>query len=152
MAVAQTLRVYPPAWIGSRYSITEFEFVGVHVSRGAYVHYSSWASHRLPEVFPDPDAFIPERFTPEARAKLPRGAYVPFGGGTRTCIGMRFGEIETRTVATLLPQRFRLELMPGDKMTVRQMPTLGPRDGLDMVVRDRGVATAFNSPMLGSNA
>jgi cytochrome P450 len=65
---------------------------------------------------------------------------------------MRFGEIETRTVATLLPQRFRLELMPGDKMTVRQMPTLGPRDGLDMVVRDRGVATAFNSPMLGSNA
>ncbi len=92
MAVAQTLRVYPPAWIGSRYSITEFEFAGVHVPRGAYVHYSSWASHRLPEVFPDPDAFIPERFTPEARAKLPRGAYVPFGGGTRTCIGMRFGD------------------------------------------------------------
>src|SRR5207302_2909954 len=84
MAVAETLRLYPPAWIGSRYSVSEFEFGGVHVPAGAYVHYSSWASHRLPEVFPEPDAFIPGRFTPEARARLPRGAYVPFGGGTRT--------------------------------------------------------------------
>jgi cytochrome P450 len=142
MAVAETLRLYPPAWIGSRYSVREFEFAGVHVPAGAYVHYSSWASHRLPEVFPDPDAFIPDRFAPEARAKLPRGAYVPFGGGTRTCIGMRFGEIETRTVATLVLRRFRLDLVPGDKMTVRQMPTLGPRGGLDMVVRDRRGAGA----------
>jgi cytochrome P450 len=140
MAVAETLRLYPPAWIGSRYSVREFEFAGVHVPAGAYVHYSSWASHRLPEVFPEPDAFIPDRFAPEARAKLPRGAYVPFGGGTRTCIGMRFGEIETRTVATLILRRCRLDLIPGDKMTVRQMPTLGPRGGLDMVVRDRSGA------------
>jgi cytochrome P450 len=71
---------------------------------------------------------------------------------------MRFGEIETRTVATLILRRFRLDLIPGDKMTVRQMPTLGPRGGLDMVVRDRVVAATkarqprSNPPMLGSKA
>ena len=53
----------------------------LHGARGAYVNYCSWASHRLPEVFPEPEAFIPERFTRERKAALPRGAYVPFGGG-----------------------------------------------------------------------
>ena len=83
---------------------------------------------------------MPERFAPERKAALPKGAYVPFGGGSRTCIGMRFGQMEIRAIATLLLQRFRLELLPGRTMTVRQMPTLSPRGGLDMVVRERGIA------------
>ena len=52
---------------------------------------------------------------------------------------MRFGEMEIRAVATLLLQRFRLELAPGRTMHVRQMPTLSPDGGLAMVVRERGV-------------
>jgi cytochrome P450 len=143
MALAETLRKYPPAWIGSRWSVRDFEFEGVHVPAGAYVHYSSWASHMIPEVFPDPDAFIPERFTPEARAKLPRGAYVPFGAGSRTCIGMRFGEMEIRTVLTVLLQRFRMELLPGYRMQIRQAPTIGPKGKLDMAVRSRDAAAAM---------
>ena len=46
--------------------------------------YCSWASHRLPDVWEDPEAFVPERFTRERKAQLARGAYVPFGGGSRT--------------------------------------------------------------------
>ena len=61
----------------------------------------------------EPEAFVPERFAPEAKARLPKGAYVPFGGGSRTCIGMRFGQLEIKTIVTLLLQRFRLELVPG---------------------------------------
>ncbi len=107
------------------------------VARGAYVNYCSWASHRLPEVFPEPEAFIPERFTRERKAALPRGAYVPFGGGRRICIGKRFGQIEVKLVATMLLQRLRLDAMPGRTMTVRQMPTLSPRGGLRMRVLPR---------------
>jgi cytochrome P450 len=114
--------------------------VGAPVPAGAYVTYSSWASHRLPDVFDDPEAFLADRFAPERKAALPKGAYVPFGGGSRTCVGMRFGQMEIRAIATLLLQRFRLERRPGATMTVRQMPTLGPRDGLEMVVRERDVA------------
>jgi cytochrome P450 len=141
MALDETLRLYPPAWIGSRRAVRDFEFGGYEVPRGAWVHYCSWASHRLPEVFPEPEAFIPERFTPERKAALPKGAYVPFGAGSRICIGKRFGQTEVLLVASLLLQSFRLELLPGRTMTVRQMPTLSPREPLLMRVRERGVVT-----------
>ena len=141
MVLDETLRLYPPAWIGPRRAIESCELAGVRIPAGAYVNYSSWASHRLPDVFPDPEAFVPERFTAERKAALPKGAYVPFGGGSRTCIGMRFGQLEIRAVVALLLQRFRLELQPGRTMTVRQMPTLSPRGGLEMVVRERGAPT-----------
>jgi cytochrome P450 len=137
MVVDEVLRLYPPAWIGPRRAVREFSFGGYTVPRGAYVNYSSWASHRLPEVFPEPEAFVPERFTRERKAALPRGAYVPFGGGQRICIGKRFGQTEVKLVATMLLQRLRLDALPGRTMTVRQMPTLSPRGGLKMRVGAR---------------
>jgi cytochrome P450 len=137
MVLDEVLRLYPPAWIGPRRAVREFEFGGCTVPAGAYVNYCSWASHRLPEVFPDPEAFIPERFTPERKAALPRGAYVPFGGGSRICIGKRFGQTEVKLVATMLLQRLRLDALPGRTMTVRQMPTLSPKGGLKMRVLPR---------------
>jgi cytochrome P450 len=139
MAIDETLRLYPPAWIGPRRCVEPFEFAGHRIPGGVPVNYCSWASHRLPEVFPEPEAFLPERFAPEAKAGLPKGAYVPFGGGSRTCIGMRFGQMEVRTIATLILQRFRLGLVPGHTMSIRQMPTLSPRGGLPMLVHERGV-------------
>ena len=137
MVLDEVLRLYPPAWIGPRRAVRDFEFGGHSVSRGAYVNYCSWASHRLPEFFPEPEAFVPERFSRERKAALPRGAYVPFGGGRRICIGKRFGQIEVKLVATMLLQRLRLDAMPGRTMTVRQSPTLSPRDGLRMRVLPR---------------
>ncbi|HET7508614.1 MAG TPA: cytochrome P450, partial [Solirubrobacterales bacterium] len=137
MVLDEVLRLYPPAWIGPRRATAEFEFGGYTVPKGAYVNYCSWASHRLPEVFPEPEAFIPERFTRERKAALPRGAYVPFGGGSRICIGKRFGQTEVKLVATKLLQRLRIEALPGRTVTIRQMPTLSPRGGLRMRVLDR---------------
>ena len=137
MVLDEVLRLYPPAWIGPRRAVREFEFNGHTVPEGAYLNYCSWASHRIPEFFPDPEAFIPERFTRERKAALPRGAYVPFGGGKRICIGKRFGQTEVKLVATMLLQRLRLDLLPGRRMTVRQMPTLSPRGGLRMRVLPR---------------
>jgi cytochrome P450 len=137
MVLDEVLRLYPPAWIGPRRAVREFEFGGYTVPREAYVNYCSWASHRIREVFPEPEAFIPERFARERKAALPRGAYVPFGGGQRICIGKRFGQTEVKLVATMLLQRLRLDAMPGRTMTVRQMPTLSPKGGLEMRVLSR---------------
>ncbi len=137
MVLDETLRKYPPAWVGPRRSIEPFEFEGRAVPGRAFVNYCSWASHHLPEVFPDPDHFRPERFTPEARAALPKGAYVPFGGGSRTCIGMRFGQLEVRTIATLILSRFTLSLPADFQLSIRQMPTISPRDGLPTTVHPR---------------
>ena len=130
----ETLRLYPPAWIGPRRSVAPFELQGHTVPGNAFVNYCSWASHRLPDVYPEPDSFRPERFTDEAKAALPRGAYIPFGGGSRTCIGMRFGQLEIRTIATLILSRFSLSLPDDFTLTIRQMPTISPRAGLPVVV------------------
>jgi cytochrome P450 len=138
MVVDETLRMYPPAWIGPRRSVDAFELHGIHVPAGVNVNYCSWASHHLADVFSEPERFRPERFAPEARAELPRGAYVPFGGGSRTCIGMRFGLLEIKAITRAILRRHRLE--PADpvrRVSIRQMPTLSPRGGLPVVVRAR---------------
>ncbi len=137
MVLDETLRKYPPAWVGPRRSVEPFEFAGRTVPGRAFVNYCSWASHHLPDVFPEPEEFRPERFTPEAKAALPKGAYVPFGGGSRTCIGMRFGQLEIRTIATLLLQRFTLSLPDDFRLAIRQMPTISPKDGLPVIVHQR---------------
>src|SRR5438552_2695089 len=140
MVLDETLRKYPPAWVGPRRSIEPFEFEGHTVPARAFVNYSSWASHHLPEVFPEPEEFRPERFTSEARAVLPKGAYVPFGGGSRTCIGMRFGQLEVRAIATMMLSRFTLALPEDFRLEIRQMPTISPKHGLPMLVMPRAPA------------
>jgi cytochrome P450 len=137
MVIDETLRKYPPAWVGPRRSVEPFEFEGIPVPGRAFVNYCSWASHHLPEVFPHPDEFRPERFTREARAALPKGAYIPFGGGPRICIGMRFGQLEVRTIATMILSRFTLSLPEEFELEIRQMPTISPKHGLPMFVAPR---------------
>jgi cytochrome P450 len=137
MALDETLRKYPPAWVGPRKSVAPYEFNGHTVPGNIPVNYSSWASHHLHHVYPEPQQFRPERFTPESKAKLAKGAYVPFGGGSRTCIGMRFGQVEIRALSALLLQRRHADVEPGYRLKVRQMPTIGPRDGLPVRLRAR---------------
>jgi cytochrome P450 len=142
MVLDETLRKYPPAWVGPRRARKPFEIAGHTVPGRAFVNYSSWASHHLPDVFDEPEEFRPERFTPEAKAALPKGAYVPFGGGSRTCIGMRFGQLEVRTIAALLLARFELSLPAGFELQIRQMPTISPKNGLPMRVHARAAPPA----------
>jgi cytochrome P450 len=118
--------------------VRTFELCGRTVPAGVPVNYSSWASQRLPDVWDEPDAFRPERFAPEAKAKLPKGAYVPFGGGSRTCIGMRFGQLEIKAIASAILPRWNLDVVDGYELRVRQMPTIGPRDGLPVRLTARG--------------
>lgn len=130
----ETLRRYPPAWIGPRRAMVDYEFGGHTVPAGAFVNYSSWVSHHLPDVWQEPFAFRPERFAPEARKQIPKGAYVPFGAGSRICVGMRFGQQEIRMIARRILRDFRLELPAGHAMRIRQTPTIGPIGGLPVRV------------------
>ena len=147
MVQDETLRMYPPAWIGARRAIEAYEFAGRTVPARAYVNYSSWVSHHLAHVFAEPRRFRPERFRPEAKAALPKGAYVPFGGGSRICIGMRFGQLEVKAIAAAVIRRFDFELEPGYVLQVRQMPTIGPKHGLPLIVHRRAAASPSSRPV-----
>jgi cytochrome P450 len=140
MVLDEILRLYPPAWIGPRRSIEPFELSGQPVPGNTFVNYCSWASHHLADVYADPESFRPERFTPERKAALPKGAYIPFGGGSRTCIGMRFGQLEIRTIATLILAQFTLSLPEEFRLRIRQMPTISPKEGMPMIVGERVAA------------
>lgn len=136
-AVDETLRLYPPAWIGPRRIVRDFEFAGVEVPAGLPIAYSSWVSHRLPDVWDEPEAFRPQRFSPDARAQLQKGAYVPFGMGPRVCIGKRFGYTEVHAIAAALLGRFEWELVDDPRITITQAPTLSPRGGLRIRLHER---------------
>ena len=136
-SLKETLRRYPPAWVGPRRTTRDVTLAGMPVPAEIGVHYSSWATHHLPELFPEPFRFDPDRFVPEREAALPRGAYVPFGAGSRMCLGKRFGEYELRALAAVLLRRMRFEPVSDAEPTVVTTPTLGPKGGLRFIVRTR---------------
>ncbi|MBJ7329203.1 MAG: cytochrome P450 [Solirubrobacteraceae bacterium] len=135
MALEETLRLWPAAWIGPRRTVDPIVLAGMPVPGNAYVNYSSWASHRLPDVWDAPDEFMPDRFSPENRKQIPKGAYIPFGAGSRICIGMRFGQLEIRAIMARILRDFDVELKPGWKLRTSQTPTIGPRNGMPVIVR-----------------
>jgi cytochrome P450 len=123
--------------VGPRRTTRDVTLAGVQVPAEIGVHYSSWVTHHLPQLYPDPFRFDPDRFLPDREAALPRGAYVPFGGGSRMCLGKRFGEYELRALSAVLFSRFRLEPLSCRDPRVVTTPTLGPKGGLPFVVTAR---------------
>ena len=93
--------------------------------------------HRSPRFYEDPDRFDPTRFTPEQEKKLPRHVYMPFGAGSRICIGNHFALMEGHLLIATIAQRARLELAPGVRVTPEPLVTLRPRGGLPLRVRLR---------------
>jgi cytochrome P450 len=136
-SLKETLRCYPAAWVGPRRTVRDVTLAGMAVPAEIGVQYSSWATHHLPQLYPDPFRFDPDRFLPEREAALPRGAYIPFGGGSRMCLGKRFGEYELRALAAVLFTRARFEPCSLEEPRIVTTPTLGPKDGLRFVVRAR---------------
>jgi cytochrome P450 len=136
-SLKETLRRYPPAWVGPRRTTRDVTLGGVQIPAEIGVHYSSWATHHLPDLYPDPFRFDPDRFLAEREATLPRGAYVPFGGGSRMCLGKRFGEYELRALAAVMFSRARLEPRSAQDPRIVTTPTLGPKGGLRFMVRTR---------------
>jgi cytochrome P450 len=135
---AETLRLYPPAWIISRRAKRADVVDGIRIPAGGLVVLSPYVTQRDPRWWPAPDLFDPDRFEPEAVRARPRFAYFPFGGGAHQCIGNHFAMVEAAIVMSSVVQRFRLERVPGHRVEVDPGVTLAPRGGLPMLVRSRG--------------
>ena len=72
--VAESMRLYPPAWTIGREPLEDYAAGGYRIPAGTVVMMSPWVVHRDPRWWPDPDRFDPGRWTPEAEAALPRFA------------------------------------------------------------------------------
>ncbi len=137
MVLAESMRLYPPAWIIGRRAIEPYSVGGYDVPRGSIVVACQWVTHRDPRWFPEPERFDPERFLPEAKEARPRFAYFPFGGGRRVCIGEGFAWMEGVLVLAAIARRWRLRLAPGQEIVPAPSITLRPRDGIRMTLERR---------------
>jgi cytochrome P450 len=135
--IQESMRLYPPAWIVGRRAIADDELCGYRVAAGTQVLISPFATHRHPKFWEDPEAFDPDRFSPERSAGRAAYAYLPFGGGPRVCIGNAFAMMEAQLILAQVSQRYRLELAPGARVEPVRGITLSPGPALPMHLRAR---------------
>jgi cytochrome P450 len=138
MAIAEAMRLYPPAWIQGRQALEPCEVAGHAVPRGAVVFVSQWVNHRDPRWWPDPETFDPGRFDPQRPDPgRPRWAYFPFGGGSRSCVGEAFAWAEATIVLATVVRRWRLEPVEPGPIPLEPGITLRPAREVRMVMRRR---------------
>jgi cytochrome P450 len=137
MVLAESMRLYPPAWGLGRRSLRDQTLGGLAVRANALVLMSPYLVQRDPRFYSDPLRFDPQRFTPEAKAARPKFAYFPFGGGARQCIGEPFAWMEGVLILVTLAQRWRFRLEAGARVEPQALITLRPRRGVPMRAESR---------------
>jgi cytochrome P450 len=135
--LAESLRLYPPAWAMGRYARNDFSLGEFFLPARTTVLISQFITHRDPRFFPDPLRFDPDRFSPEAKARRAKFTYFPFGAGARQCIGESFAWMEGVLILATLAQKWKLKLVPGHRVEPQPLITLRPKYGMRMQVEPR---------------
>ncbi|MGO4423245.1 cytochrome P450, partial [Streptomyces sp. MCAF7] len=125
----------PPIFVYMRCAARDDEIGGYHVPAGRWVVVCPYVTHRHPEFWDNPEGFEPERFTPENSEGRHRMAYLPFGAGPRKCIGDSFAMLQMPLVVAMVAQRFRLDLVEGQRVFPEPAISLRPRDPMWMWLR-----------------
>ena len=128
----EVLRLYPPAYAIARQAIRPTVVGGYRIAQNSLVFASPYVLHRRPDLWPEPETFDPDRFTPDKEAARPKYAYLPFGGGPRVCIGAAFALMEGHLLLAAIAQRVRFyppapnapPVLPNAMITLRP-----PEDG-----------------------
>lgn len=122
---SETLRIHPVGMLTfPRVTTSTVEITGYSLEPGTVVVGSIYLTHRRKEIYPDPDQFRPERFLERRFSSF---EYLPFGGGTRRCIGMAFAQFEMKLVIKRILSNFELALTNGRFVRpVRRGLTAGP--------------------------
>ena len=138
--VAETIRLYPPAWVMGRRLLTDLRIGEWDVPSGSIVLGSPWILHRDPRFWDSATSMVPQRWLDaeghfdESAPGVPRGAWIPFGFGNRRCIGEQFAWTEAVLVLATLASHWRPELVPGTAVTTQAAVTLRPKNGLKMTL------------------
>lgn len=136
MVLAESMRLYPPAWLIGRVAVEDYVAAGYRLPAGSLVIMSPWLVHRNARYFPAPEAFDPDRWLPERQAGRPKFSYFPFGGGSRGCIGEPFALMEGVLLLASLGQRWKFRSV-GEPPRIDPAITLRPKSGIYVQVEDR---------------
>jgi cytochrome P450 len=133
--VHETLRLYPPAVISARKVIRELSFDGHRIPAGRLLIFSPYVTHRIPEIWPAPTQFRPQRWDPDSRdyRKPAPHEFIPFSGGLHRCIGAGMATTEMTVMLARLVARTRLR-MPAQRIRAANVAALSPKPGLTVDV------------------
>ena len=134
----ETLRLYSPIHSLSRVAQEECELGGYVLPKGATAMVSLYASHRLPQYWPHPRRFDPERFTAAQSAARHRFSYLPFAAGHRNCIGATLAMVEAKLIIAQIARRFRLHLVTRAPVRPHAGTTMHPSHAIRMRIESRG--------------
>ncbi len=133
----ESLRLYPPAPAVQRKASTSTTVCGLPLPAGALVLIGTYNLHRHPAFWRDPEQFLPERWLDDERPAA-RYAYLPFGAGPRTCVGIHFASVEGPLLLALIGRRYDLQLAQ-KSIEPELMVTLRPKGGIKMMLQPRRV-------------
>ena len=109
--IKETLRLHPPLIILMRVAQGEFDVQGYRIHAGDFVAASPAVSNRIPEDFPDPDSFDPDRYDkPREEDVLHRWTWIPFGAGRHRCVGAAFGTMQIKAIFSVLLREYTFEM------------------------------------------
>lgn len=130
--IQESLRLFPPIPIVFRRSMgMELEIGGMPVGWGDWVFCSQYATHRLPELYAQPQQFLPERWETIRPGTY---EYFPWGAGPRSCVGFSLGMTTLKILLAVMLQKFRFAVAPESRIDRVVKVTLNPRQGLPMIL------------------
>jgi len=137
MVLDEAMRLYPAFPFIGREAINDAVIGGYHVPKGSSLGFVAWTVHRDPKVWVNPNQFVPERHTKEAKKTLPKCAQISFGYGQRRCIGERVGRMEAMLALVIVSQRFILDHADGQLPAHKVQMSVKPVNGMPMLVSHR---------------
>ncbi|WP_330184286.1 cytochrome P450 [Nocardia sp. NBC_01503] len=133
--IRESIRLVVPAPEQLRMTVKDTELLGHFIPAGTLVAVAPLVNHMMPEYWPNPERFDPDRFAPQRREdRAHRGAWLPFGGGHHKCIGMDFGMLKVVASLDAMLRNFEWEL-PAEYEMSWSYAELGPMDGLPVRLR-----------------
>ncbi|GGE08041.1 cytochrome P450 [Polymorphobacter glacialis] len=130
----EAIRLIPPVPSMPRRALREFTFMNHVIPAGTHVGINPMVTHRLPDVWPQPEKFDPTRFTAENSKGRHKYAWVPFGGGGHMCLGLHFAYMQVKSFFFHLLAENRIVLAPEYKGEFYMFPIPKPKDGLPLTI------------------
>ena len=133
--IKESMRLIPPVLWGVRYGVDDFELGGYQHRKGSSILYSSYVTHHMPELYPDPQTFNPYRWE---TIKPSPYEYFPFNAGPRRCLGAEFAMMEMKITLAILLQKFHFTLIPNQRVDRVGLTGSLPKHGVKMRIDQFG--------------
>ncbi|MEO8764985.1 MAG: cytochrome P450 [Ginsengibacter sp.] len=136
--INEALRMYPPIWAIVRKPLSTDEIDGIQIPSMSNVLINVYGIHHHPDYWDTPNSFNPNHFDLQAEQQRPQFAYLPFGVGSRHCLGSNFAIMVMQVVVTRLSQHFEFDVPGNYTPKVEPNITLRAKDGIQLIIKKKG--------------